>query len=157
MRILSAAALAALALAGCSDRKGPAPETSASEAPASSPAAPAPSASPAGGAAASKEIPVALQGRWGLAPADCTSTRGDAKGLLTIGPDTLEFYESRAKLGQVKERDESRIRADFQFVGEGMSWSRDEGLEARDDGKTLIRREYGKDAAPDPLRYTRCP
>src|SRR5687767_670720 len=28
-------------------------------------------------------IPAALHGRWGLTPADCTSTRGDAKGLLT--------------------------------------------------------------------------
>ena len=31
-------------------------------------------------------IPAALRGRWGMTPADCTSTRGDAKGLLEIGP-----------------------------------------------------------------------
>src|SRR5437868_4439151 len=46
--------------------------------------------------AATVSIPAALQGRWGLAPNDCTSTRGDAKGLLVIGPDQLTFYESRA-------------------------------------------------------------
>ena len=26
-------------------------------------------------------FPAAIQGRWGLVPADCTSTKGDAKGL----------------------------------------------------------------------------
>ena len=38
-------------------------------------------------------IPAAIRGRWGLTPADCTSTRGDAKGLLEIGPDTLKCSE----------------------------------------------------------------
>src|SRR6476659_3156800 len=32
--------------------------------------------------AAAAAIPAALHGRWGLTPGDCTSTRGDAKGLL---------------------------------------------------------------------------
>src|SRR4051812_2684079 len=40
------------------------------------PAAPADSGTPA-----QTEIPTAIRGRWGLVPADCTSTRGDAKGL----------------------------------------------------------------------------
>src|SRR5688500_4994135 len=29
-------------------------------------------------------IPAAFHGRWGMVPADCTSTKGDAKGLITI-------------------------------------------------------------------------
>src|SRR4051794_12959918 len=44
-------------------------------------------------------IPAALQGRWGLAPNDCTSTKGDAKGLLIVGPADVKFYESRATPG----------------------------------------------------------
>ena len=44
-----------------------------------------PPAAATNGIAASGPIPAAIQGRWGLTPADCTSTRGDAKGLLTIG------------------------------------------------------------------------
>src|SRR3954452_16808212 len=44
-------------------------------------------------------IPPALHGRWGLTPMDCTSTRGDAKGLLIVGPADLKFYESRAVPG----------------------------------------------------------
>src|SRR5918996_4286908 len=40
-------------------------------------------AEPVDGAAPGK-IPASLHGRWGLTPGDCTSTRGDAKGLLVI-------------------------------------------------------------------------
>ena len=29
-------------------------------------------------------IPAAFHGRWGMVPADCTSTRGDNKGLITV-------------------------------------------------------------------------
>src|SRR6478752_2914554 len=47
-------------------------------------------------APAAMAIPAALQGRWGLTPADCMSGRSDAKGLLTIAADGLQFYESRA-------------------------------------------------------------
>ena len=101
-------------------------------------------------------IPAALQGRWGLVPADCTSTRGDAKGLLTIGPATLRFYESHARLEAVKEREESRIAARFAFSGEGMEWRRDMVLDAQGGGKVLIRREFGTDAAPGGFRYVRC-
>src|SRR5687767_8399070 len=42
-------------------------------------------------------IPEALQGRWALTPDDCTSARGDAKGLLVVSRDELRFYESVAK------------------------------------------------------------
>ena len=102
-------------------------------------------------------IPKTVQGRWGLVPADCTSTRGDAKGLLVIGPTSLTFYESRGTLGRVAERDASRIRATFAFEGEGQSWRRDQMLVSKDDGRTLVRRYYGGDAMPDLLKYTRCP
>ena len=46
--------------------------------------------------APASSIPAALQGRWGLTPADCMPGRSDAKGLLTITADGLRFYESRA-------------------------------------------------------------
>ena len=101
-------------------------------------------------------IPAAAQGRWGLVPADCTSTRGDAKGLLIVEPRLLRFYESRGTLKAVKEASSTRVRAAFEFSGEGMAWQRDETLDVQDGGKTLIRREYGADAAPGPFKYTRC-
>ena len=43
--------------------------------------------------APSAAIPAALQGRWGLTPGDCTSTLGDAKGLLIVNSTELRFYK----------------------------------------------------------------
>ena len=102
------------------------------------------------------EIPAAIRGRWGLVPADCTSTRGDAKGLLTITASKLEFFESVGTLDTIMEAEPTRIRASFAFEGEGMTWKREAVLDVQDDGATLIRREYGEDAAPGPLRYAKC-
>lgn len=100
-------------------------------------------------------IPNALRGRWGLVEADCTSTRGDAKGLIEVTGDRITFYESRATLGDVTERSDTRIRAEFAFMGEGMEWTRDMMLEARG-SDTLVRTEYGEDAMAEPLTYTKC-
>jgi hypothetical protein len=103
------------------------------------------------------QIPAAVQGHWGLVPNDCDPSRSDAKGLLTIGPNSLKFYESRATLDMIKESGDSHIRASFQFTGEGMNWTRDEVFDVQDGGKALVRREFGEDASSDALRYTRCP
>lgn len=101
-------------------------------------------------------IPQSIQGRWGMVPADCTSTKGDTKGLLTITPTRLQFYESVGTLTSVTELAPKTLRADFDFTGEGMEWHREQQFEATDDGRTLTRRELGDDAAPGPFRYTRC-
>lgn len=108
-------------------------------------------------AANDRSIPEGLRGRWGLVAADCTSSRGDAKGLLTVSEDQLKFYESVAKLDQVKAADTDRITGTFAFTGEGQSWSLDVTLASPDGGKTLVRKDTGPDAAPAPLTYTRCP
>jgi hypothetical protein len=163
------AAISLAALAGCSQR--PASPAPADETPTQSPAptatvtatatarasgTPTPAPRASGPGIPEFGIPEALQGRWGLVPADCTSTRGDAKGLLIVSSTTLTFYESRGILTRIDERSDSRIRAAFAFSGEGMTWRRDEVLDAQNGGKTLVRREYGEDAAPGPFRYTRC-
>ena len=132
----------ALALAACSpepadDAAGEVPEVDAAEMPA---AISAPEETVAAA------IPAAAQGRWGLVPADCTSTKGDAKGLLIVEADKLRFYESVGTLGKVSESGANHIRATFSFTGEGMTWTRDQVLDVQDGGKTLIRREYGGDA-----------
>lgn len=114
-------------------------------------ATPVPTASPA-----VTTIPPAIQGRWGLVAADCEPGRDDAKGLLTISATKLQFYESVGTLATITEASDTRIRATFDFTGEGMTWQRDEVLDVQDAGKTLIRREYGDDAAPGPFRYTKC-
>lgn len=154
--LLISAAGAALALAACSSEKTETPAERDNTPPAvATPPAPVKEAavSPAAGP---QSIPQEAQGRWGLVPADCTTTRGDDKGLVTISPDSMKFYESHAKLGTIAERSDTRIRATFAFTGEGMEWTHDVVLDVQDGGKTLIRRDYGPDAMPGPLKYTRC-
>src|SRR5687768_3461346 len=88
--------------------------------PPNSATSPKPANGPAPAAAAT--IPAAMHGRWSLTPGDCTSTRGDAKGLLTITATELRFYESRAvPVGDVDTSADS-ISGDFAFTGEGMEW-----------------------------------
>ena len=158
---------AALLACGACSKPAPAPEPTASEAvqaessaaPIVAEADPTPTGMPSGSTTGIPEfgIPVAVQGRWGLVPADCTSTRGDAKGLMIVSATTLTFYESRGTLKQIAEQSDTRLRANFAFSGEGMTWTRDELLDVQGGGKTLVRREYGEEAAPGPFKYARCP
>lgn len=145
--LLISTAGVALALAGCSGEKTDNPATGET----ASPAVATPVVTET-----AQSIPQAVQGRWGLVPADCTTTRGDEKGLLTIGPDSLKFYESQGKLGSIAERSDNRIRASFAFTGEGMEWTHDVVLDVQDGGKTLIRQNFGPDAEPGSYKYTRC-
>ena len=108
-----------------------------------------PSANVSGAVAGS--IPAALQGRWGLTPADCTSTRGDAKGLLEIGPDSLKFYESRAVPGTSIETGDQGISGNWNFTGEGQEWSKYVSLKL--EGKVLTRTERNPVAS---YNYARC-
>jgi hypothetical protein len=101
-------------------------------------------------------IPAAIQGRWGLTSADCEPGRDDAKGLLTITAEQLEFYESVGELDDIREVGDDRIHASFDFVGEGMEWEREMALELQETGAALVRREFGTDAAPGSFRYVKC-
>lgn len=141
-----AAACAVLLLAACNSE---APETPNPDGPAI-PDFPEPT--PVAGSAA---IPTEMQGRWGLVPEDCTSTRGDAKGLIVVNAQTIKFYESLATLQEVKQAEESLFVGTFGFTGEGQEWTVDEQLRLADDG-TLIRSEQGEGAMEGPLTYTAC-
>lgn len=102
------------------------------------------------------QIPSAIRGRWGLTEADCEPGRDDAKGLLTVTADKLEFYESVGELDDIREVGGDRIHASFDFMGEGMEWEREMALELEDDGVSLVRSEFGADAAPGQFRYRKC-
>ncbi|MGI3170096.1 hypothetical protein ACRARG_13135 [Pseudooceanicola sp. C21-150M6] len=102
-------------------------------------------------------IPEAIQGRWGLSANDCNPAMADvAKGLMVVGGTTLTFYESRGTLTALTKAESTRIEGDFSFTGEGMSWTRQMVLDVQSGGDTLIRRDYGDDAMPGPLKYTNC-
>jgi hypothetical protein len=159
MRFALIAAVAALPLAACGDTTEPAPEPADTVADAT-PLEPTPDATttpPPGETTDPRTIPAAIQGRWGLTEADCEPGRADAKGLLTISGDRLEFYESVGTLDSIDEAGPNRIRADFDFTGEGMTWERDIALDLQDGGQTLVRREYGEGAAADAFSYSKCP
>ncbi len=102
------------------------------------------------------QIPNQFHGRWALVPADCTSTRGDAKGLLTISDARLAFYESRGTLDKVLGATADSFDARYGFSGEGQTWMRTERFKLV--GGKLQRRtdaEAGQEP-PVNLTYSRC-
>lgn len=101
--------------------------------------------------ASTARIPPALHGRWGMSPADCTSTRGDAKGLLVITPAELRFYESRAVPGSDTQATPDSISGGFAFTGEGQTWSKFMALQLQKDG--LVRTESNPSAS---FTYAKC-
>ena len=102
-------------------------------------------------ASRSLKIPAFMHGRWGLTPGDCTSTRGDAKGLMIVSVDSLKFYESSAKpAGELKFSADS-ASGDFAFTGEGMTWKKYQSLELQ--GGKLVRTEGDPMAS---YAYARC-
>lgn len=96
-------------------------------------------------------IPASFQGRWALTPADCTSTRGDNKGLMTVTADTLTFYEARAKPEGELKRTSHSVSGEFAFTGEGQSWKKYQVLDLQS-GK-LVRTESDPMAS---YTYARC-
>jgi hypothetical protein len=103
-------------------------------------------------------IPRPFRGRWGLVPADCTSTRGDAKGLLVIDDARLTFYEAKGTLGRILlVPSPTQFDASFGFSGEGQTWDRIERLELVEGN---LHRRTDPDPAGEPavdLTYQRCP
>lgn len=95
-------------------------------------------------------IPAQYRGRWGLVPADCTSTRGDAKGLMTVGDTSIRFYESTAALQEQRPAIATSFSGVFVFTGEGQTWERVITLTRT--GDTLKRAQ-----ADGTFTYTRCP
>ena len=158
MRIIPAA-LVILSLAACGKPDAVADDAkNVDSLPTLNTAAPSPTGAPPANAVAADttpapagSIPAALQGRWGLTPADCTSSLGDAKGLLVVNSSELRFYESRAVPTASAATTADSISGDFDFAGEGQTWTRHESLELRK-GK-LIRTERNPVAS---FSYARC-
>ena len=101
--------------------------------------------------ASAAKIPARLQGRWGLSPNDCISTRGDAKGLLIVGPSDLKFYESRAVPAPDIQISPDAISGNFAFTGEGQTWTKFQALELQ--GQQLVRTESNPMAS---FTYAQC-
>ncbi len=101
-------------------------------------------------------IPAAFRGRWGINAADCTSTKGDAKGLLTIGEAGLTFYEANGALAKVMAATATRFDARYSFAGEGQTWKRTERFSLVDG---QLQRRTDPEPGQEPpvnLNYARC-
>lgn len=101
-------------------------------------------------------VPQAMQGRWGMTVNDCDPARSDNKGLMVIGADSLQFYESRAVLQQTHASIADEFRARFGFTGEGMEWETIESLTLRDNDAVLVRHSSGQEGQFGPFEYRRC-
>ena len=95
------------------------------------------------------DIPVQYHGRWGMTAADCTSTRGDAKGLIDIGDQTIKFYEAMARFVERRPAIAASFSGLFAFTGEGQNWQKVMTLTRA--GDTLKRAEEA-----GTFTYTRC-
>lgn len=159
LRLPFISCFALLTIAACSSRSPVDAQARANE-PLPEINAPAPSATgephgktePATSApVASAKIPASLQGRWALAPADCTAPARAAKGLLIVTPDDLHFYESRAVPATDVGLDASSIGGNFAFTGDGRSWTKYEALKFAND--RLTRTEINPTAS---FSYAKC-
>ena len=74
--------------------------------------------------AAKATIPAQYLGRWGMVAADCTSTKSDAKGLITIAGKTIKFYEATATLKAQRPAIATSFSGLFGFAGEGQTWEK---------------------------------
>lgn len=124
------------------------------------PAAPSPVGGPPSNQAAAQAssspssrtpVPAALQGRWGLTPADCTAPLGEAKGLLVVNADELRFYESRAVPVAGVQTDNHSISGNFNFAGQGRTWAKSETFELQNN--KLVRTETNPTAS---FTYAKC-
>ena len=100
---------------------------------------------------AAPELPAAMRGRWGLTPMDCTSTRGDAKGLMIVGPSELRFYGCGRCRPATCRPISSSAAGTFNFSGEGQNWRKYEALKVQ--RHLLIRTESNPTAS---FTYAKC-
>jgi hypothetical protein len=98
-------------------------------------------------------IPAAFHGRWGMVPADCTSTLGDNKGLITVDAASIKFFESRGTLTKVTQDAPENFTGAFAFTGEGMTWTNSQNLKLTGSSNTLVRKQSDVD---QPFTYKRC-
>lgn len=98
-------------------------------------------------------IPAAFHGRWGMVPADCTSTLGDNKGLIAVDAASIKFFESRGTLTKITQDAPENFTGTFAFTGEGMTWTNSQNLKLTGSSSTLVRKQSDVD---QPFTYKRC-
>lgn len=104
-----------------------------------------------------RHFPAALQGKWGLTPADCDISRSDTKGVMTVRGDAVSFYDASAVVSAVPEKSSYRIVADLDYRGGGRTWRRRERFEVVNGGTMLQRTApVPPGTPPRTFRYEHC-
>ncbi|MDP1619185.1 hypothetical protein [Phenylobacterium sp.] len=94
----------------------------------------APSADP-GAPAISITAPPAFQGEWNADLAACGG--GGDESRLTIGADTIGFYESQGQISATRLQGEGRLAVEAMMSGEGETWVDSRVFQISEDGQTL--------------------
>lgn len=102
---------------------------------------------------AEKGLPTAFLGRWGMVENDCDLSRSDTKGLVTVSPESLKFYESLGTLKSMEAVAPTEVKATFAFSGEGQEWTKTMTLKLENGGTTLVRIEQDPAAT---FRHKKC-
>jgi hypothetical protein len=103
---------------------------------------------------AANALPASFTGKWALVEGDCDPSRGDNKGLMTVEPAKVSFYESRGTIASLQQVGPTQIDLRLSMNGEGQVWSSDETLTLVDEGRTLVRDTKSPTSSE---RYQRCP
>lgn len=138
IRRLPAAALI-LALAACSPGEEAEP----------GPATPPPVDAAAN--AISITAPPAFQGEWRADLKACGGATDESR--LTIGPDTIGFYESQGEISATRLEGEGRLAIEAMMSGEGETWVDSRVFQLSEDGQTLTDVSEGSTG----LVRRRCP
>ena len=86
-------------------------------------------------------IPAAFHGRWGMVPGDCTSTRSDAKGLITVEWRRHQILRKPGPADKVTLSAPENFTGTFAFSGEGQNWTNSQNLKLTGSSNTLVRSE----------------
>lgn len=119
-----------LILAGCGGATGNDATAAAND------QASAPEASPAAPAAPPAAIPAAFLGRWDANDAACAGPGSELR--LVVAPDSLHFYESRARIEAVRPQGADAVTLDLAFEGEGERWAETRTLRLGLDGRLVV-------------------
>lgn len=102
----------------------------------------------------STNIPENIRGTWALSKQNCDKLNPQQ---ITIDSKTIKFFEGSAELLEITELEPTRIVGKFSYTllnGKVVPYQMI--LDAQDNGNVLVRREYGENSKPGPIKYVRC-
>jgi hypothetical protein len=97
------------------------------------------------------QLPPGFVGRWGMTKADCDPNSLVVKGLLTITPDRLKFWESKGSVQRIVRHSPYDVTLELAMTGEGQSWTSTTRLTLDAAATQLVRAENSHS-----YRYQRC-